>query len=342
MISVGSPLRSDGEQGHGRSQSCRTLAGGTSKIGERSKVAMPNGWVAVLLLAAAFMLRLGYLATPGLDSDGAIFGLMAIHILRGELPIFQWGLQYMGTIESFVAAPLMLVFGPTRFALDLSPVIFNMLFLYAVYLYAREAAGRRIGLWALAFASFPPCFLVSNVVVARGGYSETLALGTLAAWFALRAAGAEDLTTERRALVATGITLGLSFWTHLNTVIYGTAIVAFWAIERPKLLGKRAFRTGAWFLVGSLPFWIGTVRSHFGTFAFGSPPCRRSGSASGASSPTGCRSLSAFVSTIRCVRLSPESRGCCSSSKSRHSPRSWPFPGARPNPRSGAPRGFFS
>src|SRR5947207_8669544 len=89
--------------------------------------------VAVVLLAAAFMLRLGYLATPGLDSDGAIFGLMAIHILRGELPIFQWGLQYMGTIESFVAAPLMLVFGPTRFALDLSPVIFNMLFLYAVY-----------------------------------------------------------------------------------------------------------------------------------------------------------------------------------------------------------------
>jgi F5/8 type C domain/Dolichyl-phosphate-mannose-protein mannosyltransferase len=272
MISVGSPLRSDEEQGRWEKRIVMILADRTSKIGKAQRSGDAERTIAVLLLAAAFMLRLGFLATPGLDSDGAIFGLMAIHILRGELPIFQWGLQYIGTIESFVAAPLMLVFGPTRFALDLSPVLFNMLFLYAVYLYAREAAGRRIGLWALAFASFPPCFLVSNVVVARGGYSETLALGTLAAWFALRAAGAEDLTTERRALVATGITLGLSFWTHLNTVIYGTAIVAFWAIERPKLLGNRAFRTGAWFLVGSLPFWIGTVRSHFGTFAFGSPP----------------------------------------------------------------------
>jgi dolichyl-phosphate-mannose-protein mannosyltransferase/F5/8 type C domain-containing protein len=228
--------------------------------------------IALVLLAAGLALRLGYLATPELDSDQAIFGLMAIHILRGELPIFQWGYQYMGTVESFVAAPLMLVFGPTRFALDLSPVLFNMLFSCAVYLYAREAAGRGIGLWALAFASFPPCFLVWNVVVARGAYSETLALGTLAAWFALRAAGAEDRSRERRALIATGISLGLSFWTHLNTVIYGAAILVFWLIERPKLLGKRIVWPGAAFLIGSLPFWIGTIRSHFATFSIASLP----------------------------------------------------------------------
>src|ERR1700757_4691783 len=102
----------------------------------------------LLLLAAGLGLRLLYLATPSLDSDQAIFGLMAMHILRGELPIFQWGYHYMGTLESFVAAPLMLVFGPTRFALNLAPALFSMLFAYASFLFAREASGRAIGLWA--------------------------------------------------------------------------------------------------------------------------------------------------------------------------------------------------
>jgi hypothetical protein len=97
---------------------------------------------------------------------------MAMHILRGEFPIFQWGYNHMGTLESFVAAPIMLIFGPTQFALALSPTLFSMLFACAAYLFAREAAGRATGIWALAFACFPPCFLVWNVVVARGGIQK--------------------------------------------------------------------------------------------------------------------------------------------------------------------------
>jgi hypothetical protein len=85
------------------------------------------------------------------------------------------GLRLHGDIESFTAAPLMVLFGPTHLALNLTPVLFNVLFAYAVYLFTREGAGGRIGLWALAFACFPTCFLVWNVVVARGAYSETLA-----------------------------------------------------------------------------------------------------------------------------------------------------------------------
>ncbi len=160
-----------------------------------------------LILAAGFALRLLFLATPDLDSDQAIFGLMAMHILRGEFPLFQWGYDYMGTLESFVAAPLMLVFGPTRFALNLAPTLFSLLFAYAAYLLAREAAGHRAGVWALAFACFPPCFLVWNVVVARGGYAETLALGTLASYFAFKATAEEDPRAQRRALIAAGFLL---------------------------------------------------------------------------------------------------------------------------------------
>ncbi len=231
----------------------------------------------LLLLAAGFGLRLLYLATPSLDSDQAIFGLMAMHILRGELPIFQWGYLYMGTIESFVAAPLMLLFGPTRFALNLSPVLFSMLFALSAYLFAREAAGRAAGLWALAFACFPPIYLVWTVIVARGAYAETLALGTLAAYFALRAVNAEDPRAERRALIGVGLTLGLAFWTHFNTVVFGAAILLFWAIERPRILARAMLWAGIPFLAASAPFWYGTIQARFGTFLVATPPTRRFG-----------------------------------------------------------------
>jgi Dolichyl-phosphate-mannose-protein mannosyltransferase/F5/8 type C domain len=223
------------------------------------------------LLAAGLGLRLLYLAAPALDSDQAIFGLMAMHILRGELPIFQWGYHYMGTIESFVAAPLMLVFGPTRFALNLSPVLFSMLFAGSAYLFARDAAGRTAGLWALAFACFPPIYLVWTVVVARGAYSETLALGTLAFYLALRAVNAESPREERRALFGAGLALGVSFWTHFITVIYGSAIFLFWLIERPALLRRAVVWAGGAFLLGSAPFWYGTILFHFDTFRVTGP-----------------------------------------------------------------------
>lgn len=227
------------------------------------------------LLAAGLALRLLYLVTPGLDSDQAIFGLMAMHVLRGELPIFQWGYHYMGTIESFVAAPLMVLFGPTRFALNLSPVLFSMLFAVASYRFAREAAGRTAALWALAFACFPPIYLVWTAVVARGAYVETLALGTLAAYGALRAANAEQAREERDALLLTGLALGLSFWTHLNTVVYGGAIALFWLIERPRLLLRAIVWAGPPFLLASGPFWYGTILAHFDTFLVAAPPSPR-------------------------------------------------------------------
>jgi hypothetical protein len=228
----------------------------------------------VLLLLAGLCLRLLYLATPSLDSDQAIFGLMAAHMLRGEFSIFQWGYLYMGTIESLVAAPLMLVFGVTRFALNLSPVLFSLVFALGAFLFAREAAGRTAGLWALALACFPPLYLVWTVIVARGAYSETLALGTLGAYFALRAVNAETARGERNALVGVGLALGLSFWTHMNTVIYGAAIVLFWSIERPRLLGRAIVWAGAAFFLASAPFWYGTLVHHFQTFVVATPHAR--------------------------------------------------------------------
>jgi hypothetical protein len=72
--------------------------------------------------------------------------------------------------------------------------------------------------------------------------------------------------------MATGLILGLAFWTHLNTMILCTAIVLFWLIERPSLVWLAPRWVGLPFFLGSLPFWVGSIEARFKTFEIATPP----------------------------------------------------------------------
>jgi hypothetical protein len=73
----------------------------------------------LLVLSVAF--RLPALLNAGsVDSDSAIVGLQAMHILHGEWSPFLLGSGYQTSVDSFVAALFFAVLGPTPFALMLS------------------------------------------------------------------------------------------------------------------------------------------------------------------------------------------------------------------------------
>ena len=48
------------------------------------------------------------------DSDEAVEGLMASHVLQGEHPAFLWGQRYKGVPEVYLAAAVFAVAGPER------------------------------------------------------------------------------------------------------------------------------------------------------------------------------------------------------------------------------------
>src|SRR4029453_6428819 len=65
-------------------------------------------------------LRVALLAGPlgELDGDEAVVGLMARHIaFLGERPVLYYGQPYLGSLEAFPAAPLLVVFASTTFVL---------------------------------------------------------------------------------------------------------------------------------------------------------------------------------------------------------------------------------
>jgi hypothetical protein len=85
-----------------------------------------------VLLRSFVYLRYEQLA---FDSDQAVTGLMAKHLIEGRaLPLFFYGQTYMLAVEAWAAAPVVLLLGTTVTALRLSLLAWNIAFAWMVLL----------------------------------------------------------------------------------------------------------------------------------------------------------------------------------------------------------------
>ncbi len=78
------------------------------------------------------------------DSDQAIVGLMAKHLIQGSaFPLFFYGQTFGLAVESWVAAPFFLIAGPTVVALRLSMLVWNIAFALLVMIGLARDGGLR-------------------------------------------------------------------------------------------------------------------------------------------------------------------------------------------------------
>src|SRR5204862_96146 len=69
--------------------------------------------IAVVLAAVALRAVLIAVGAPPTNSDEATMGLAAVHIGAGhDQPVWFYGQAYMGTLEAYLAAPFVALFGP--------------------------------------------------------------------------------------------------------------------------------------------------------------------------------------------------------------------------------------
>ncbi|MBI3394154.1 MAG: hypothetical protein HY039_13425 [Nitrospirae bacterium] len=220
------------------------------------------------LWAAGVLLRAGFLVMPHIDSDQAIFGLQAIHVLRGEYPAFSWGTAYIGTAPTFLTAVLFHLFGASRLMLDVVPAIETAFWLPLVYLLGLRLGGKSVGLVAMALSALAPGYLAIHGAWARHGYMETVWLGTVLylaseRWWGKRA---NSFSGPRHVFVL-GFLAGLAWWTNFLSVYFlaplGLAVVAG---LRGAAGGTIRF-AAAGAVLGSLPFWIVNFPSGFPSLA---------------------------------------------------------------------------
>ena len=187
-----------------------------------------------------------------IDSDEAITGLMARHLLDGEFRAFFWRLAYSGTIVTYPIALSFKLFGSSRFTLELP--------------YLLMSAGATVCIWrigvrflrpfqavfaALAFWLWPALYVwigLKPLVF----YVPTLLLGLGVMLCGMRAVERPHGWIDWCGL---GLLAGVGWWTSPNIIYYAVPTGLWLLIYHWRTLWPRVFLTVPFAIFGALP-WI--------------------------------------------------------------------------------------
>lgn len=123
---------------------------------DRLRPSLP--WIAVLLASILFRLP-PLINAPGTNSDAAIVGIQAMHILRGEFSWFLLGSGYQTSVDALVAALFFAVTGPSPLVLMASTLAGHVLLTWFAFAMLR----RRLPAWTAALLVTPLIFVPDPV-----------------------------------------------------------------------------------------------------------------------------------------------------------------------------------
>jgi MFS family permease len=199
-----------------------------------------------------------------LDSDEAVFGLMAKHVVHGDVPIFFWGQAYGGTQETFVSAFLFWIFGVGTTALRFGPLIFWAIATVLLWRIGLRLLDRNRALLAAGLFWTTSSYFVWKSTRAHGFYGSGLAFGLWAMLSALRIG--ESASPSRLDYAQLGLALGLGWWATPQIAILGVPAV-LWVIWKKRSL-RGAEIALPLLLIGSAPWWIYNLRHDWASFTY--------------------------------------------------------------------------
>jgi hypothetical protein len=154
------------------------------------------------------------------NSDEAVEGLMASHVLQGEYPAFLWGQNYKGVPEVYLAAAVFAVAGPSVIALKSVTLALFALFVCLQHVLIERLFSRAIAWMTTAFLALSPPSLVLWSLSANAEVVLTMLAGTtmylgVDVW---RRSG------SRAALMAACAAAGFGLWVHQYIIYYWIAL----------------------------------------------------------------------------------------------------------------------
>ncbi|MEW2441589.1 DUF423 domain-containing protein [Micromonospora marina] len=208
-----------------------------------------------------YRLALLFADVPPTNSDEATMGLAALHIARGDgFPVWFYGQAYMGTLEAYLAAPLVALAGPSVLVLRLPTLALYALFLLLSWRLTRRLGGDRwYALLVVAVLALGSDRVVKNQLIAGGGYPELnpagAALALLTVGLCVTGAGAR---LPRWA--AWGLICGVLLWVDPLILPYVLTLGALLVARRRRELAGRAgvVLTGA-LLLGAAPMLVDSI-----------------------------------------------------------------------------------
>jgi hypothetical protein len=199
------------------------------------------------------------------NSDEAVLGLMARHVLDGEFTTFLWGTPYGGPHEAWLAAPLFGVFGSSVAALRVVPIALDLAGVVLLWRVGRRTIGERQAVIAAALCWIWPPETMMLAIKEIGFYASNTFYCSLILLLVLRAYERPD--AKRVGLL--GLVLGLAVWETTQIVPLAVPAV-LWLVWRRPAVVRQAWAAVPLAVVGALPFIVWTVQHHFKSLMMGS------------------------------------------------------------------------
>ena len=176
--------------------------------------------LALLFGALAIAARLPFLITGKIpfDSDEAVQGLMARHVLLGELPAFFWGQPFKGVPEVYAAAGAFALFGSSVTALKSVTLAVFAMYVALNFVLLDKIASRWVAVSASLLLIVAPPALVFWSLWAGAEYMFIMLLGTLLLLIFERAKSRKQ--RDKGVQFATGFVIGFGLWDHQLFVMY--------------------------------------------------------------------------------------------------------------------------
>jgi hypothetical protein len=176
------------------------------------------------------------------DSDQAIFGLMAKHIVEGRaFPVFIYGDNYLLAVQAWLAAPWFAIFGPSVALLKLPVLLVNIATaVLLVWILIRDAKlSPPIALVASLFLIVMPPVMAKLLIETGGGNPEPF-LYVLLLW----------LLRDRP--IAFGIVFALGFL-HREFTAYGVAAIVLLSLLADRRITAQRLKSVA---LASISFFV--------------------------------------------------------------------------------------
>ncbi len=176
-------------------------------------------WVAPLAAAVlAVAVRLPFLLSGKIafDSDEAVEGLMARHVLSGEFPVFFWGQTFKGVPEVYLSAAAFAAFGPGVIVLKAVTLSLFAMLIAANFVLLEKIAGRWIAVASSLLLIVSPPALVFWSLDASAEYVVLMLLGAVLLLTVLR----WQRQGGRLTLATIGLVAGIALWVQQAFVFY--------------------------------------------------------------------------------------------------------------------------
>jgi 4-amino-4-deoxy-L-arabinose transferase-like glycosyltransferase len=228
--------------------------------------------LSVLSVLAGILMRIAWLAAGRIpfNSDEAIVGLMARHILQGERPVFFYGQAYMGSLDAWLIALGFKVFGSNVITMRVVQIILWVLLCASAALLARRLFhSPAAGWWTLLLIGIPPVNQVLYSTVTLGGYNEALIIGLWSLYLAV-VIMEESTSPKKYRIVLLGLITGFGLWVFGFSLVFSLPAVVFVCIHLIKQqktasgISLNALLLLVGGIIGALPWWIYAFANGFG------------------------------------------------------------------------------